>query len=105
MRRVMVLGCAGAGKTTWAKALGDITALPVFHVDQIHYQPGWVEREKSEKIELAHKVEAGERWIFEGGLSATYANRAARADTAIWLSSTDDAETGKFYRNRKVIPW
>lgn len=34
---------------------------------------------------MANAIEAKEAWIFEGGLSATYANRAARADTMIWI--------------------
>lgn len=85
MKRVMVVGCSGAGKSTFALYLGKVTGLPVFHMDKIHYQPGWVERDKPTKIELANEVEAKEDWIFEGGLSATYANRAARADTIIWL--------------------
>jgi NAD(P)-dependent dehydrogenase (short-subunit alcohol dehydrogenase family) len=27
------------------------------------------------------------------------------ADTAVWLSSADKIETGRFYADRKVIPW
>jgi NAD(P)-dependent dehydrogenase (short-subunit alcohol dehydrogenase family) len=27
------------------------------------------------------------------------------ADTAVWLASTEEAQTGKFYRDRKVINW
>jgi adenylate kinase family enzyme len=34
---------------------------------------------------MALAVEAGERWIFEGGFSTTYDNRAQRADTLVWL--------------------
>lgn len=85
MKRVMVVGCSGAGKSTFAIRLGEITDLPVFHMDKIHYQANWVVRPKVEKIRLANEVEAKDRWIFDGGLSATYANRAARADTLIWL--------------------
>ncbi len=85
MKRVMVLGAPGSGKSTFAVALGAATGLPVYHMDMIHHLPGWVERPKPEKIAMAGQVEARDAWVFEGGLSATYANRAARADTAIWL--------------------
>ena len=34
---------------------------------------------------MARAVEAGERWIFEGGLSRTWPTRAARADLIVWL--------------------
>jgi adenylate kinase family enzyme len=85
MHRVMIIGQPGSGKSTLARQLGQRTGLPVFHMDHIHWQPGWVERPKAEKIRLAMEIEARPSWIFEGGLSATYTNRVARADTLIWL--------------------
>ncbi|MDR5652077.1 AAA family ATPase [Ruixingdingia sedimenti] len=85
MKRVMIMGQPGSGKSTLARRMGDITGLPVFHMDHIHWQPGWRERPLPEKIALARAIEAQERWIFEGGLSSTYASRAARADLIVWL--------------------
>jgi len=43
MERVMIIGCAGAGKSTLARKLGAITGLPVIHLDREHWRPGWVE--------------------------------------------------------------
>lgn len=85
MKRVMVMGGPGSGKSTLARRLGDVTGLPVFHMDVIHWMPGWRERDHAEKVELALDIERRDAWIFEGGLSATYAHRASRADTLIWL--------------------
>ncbi len=81
----MVVGAPGSGKSTLAIRLGRITALPVFHMDHIHWLPGWIERVRDEKIAMAHAVEARAEWIFEGGLSSTYDNRAVRADLIVWL--------------------
>lgn len=85
MKRVMIAGGPGSGKSMLAVALGEKTGLPVFHMDRIHYRPGWVERSREEKDRLTHEVHVQERWIFEGGHSSTYAERIARADTFIWL--------------------
>lgn len=85
MRRIMIVGQPGSGKSTLARDLGRLTGLPVVHIDHIHWMPGWVERPRDEKTRLCHEVEAGEAWIFEGGHSATWANRLARADLLIWL--------------------
>ncbi len=85
MRRVMINGGPGSGKSTLARALGQATDLPVFHMDQIHHMPGWVPRPLSEKVKLANEIEAKDAWIFEGGMSATYDNRAANADTLVWI--------------------
>ncbi|WP_028696283.1 ATPase AAA [Pseudomonas cremoricolorata] len=85
MQRVMIIGQPGSGKSTLARRLGQCTGLPVVHIDKIHWQPGWVERTPEEKTRLCHEVEAGERWIFEGGHSTTWSNRLARADLLLWI--------------------
>ena len=84
-RRAMIVGGPGSGKSTLARRLGEITGLPVYHMDLIHWLPGWTERPREEKDAMARAVEAGERWIFEGGHSRTYDTRAARADAIVWL--------------------
>jgi adenylate kinase family enzyme len=81
----MIIGQPGAGKSTLARAVGEILHLPVFHIDHIHWQAGWVERTQAEKLELIEEVHAQERWVFEGGLSSTYEARLERADMLIWL--------------------
>ena len=85
MRRVMILGQPGSGKSTLARAMGERTGLPVVHIDRIHWQAGWVERPREEKTRLCREVEARDAWIFEGGHSATWDTRLARADLLVWL--------------------
>lgn len=87
MQRVMIIGQPGSGKSTLARNLGAVTGLPVYHMDQIHWMPGWIERSQDEKLRLAREVFALDRWIFEGGFSLTWPERLARADTLIWLDS------------------
>lgn len=85
MKRVMIVGQPGAGKSWLARELGAITGLPVHHMDTIHFKPGWVERPRREKVAMARAVEELDEWIFEGGLSATYDTRLRRCDTLIVL--------------------
>ncbi|MEL6682374.1 MAG: DNA topology modulation protein FlaR [Pseudomonadota bacterium] len=85
MQRVMITGGPGSGKSTLARILGEQTGLPVYHMDHFHWKPGWIERASEEKIPLIREVHLQDKWIFEGGNSATFAERAARADTMIWL--------------------
>ena len=85
MKRIMIVGQPGSGKSTLAQSVGRITGLPVVHIDHIHWQSGWVARTHAEKTRLCLEVEARDAWIFEGGHSATWANRLGRADMLIWL--------------------
>lgn len=85
VRRIMIVGQPGAGKSTLAARLGERTGLPVIHIDKIHWQAGWVERSKAEKTRLCHEAEQQDRWVFEGGHSATWPSRLARADMLVWL--------------------
>lgn len=85
MRRVMIVGGSGSGKSTLARALGRRMGLPVYHMDRIHWRPGWDPRPRAARRAMALEIEARDTWIFEGGFSTTYANRLSRADTLIWL--------------------
>lgn len=85
MQRVMIVGQPGSGKSRLAREMGNRTGLPVIHIDTIHWQPGWIERSIDEKTRLCREVEARDHWIFEGGHSATWDNRIARADLLVWI--------------------
>ncbi len=85
MRRVMIVGQPGSGKSTLARLLGDATGLPVVHMDRIHWMSGWVQRDEAARWEMVREAIARERWIFEGGFSRSWDERATRADTLIWL--------------------
>lgn len=39
-KRILILGCGGAGKSTLARRLGAATGLPVVHLDGLYWQPG-----------------------------------------------------------------
>jgi adenylate kinase family enzyme len=81
----MIIGQPGSGKSTLAIAIAKRTGLPAIHIDKMHWQPGWVERGRADKDQLSLEAAASERWVFEGGHSATWAERLARADMLVWL--------------------
>ena len=85
MERVLVIGPSGAGKSTLAIELGRRLALPVHHIDQLHWQPGWVEGSDAELRAKLDAIVASERWLIDGNYGATLAERLARADTVVYL--------------------
>jgi len=81
----MIIGQPGSGKSTLAQKIGNLTGLPVVHIDRIHWMSGWRERSPELKNQMCAEVHARDRWIFEGGRSATWGERLDRADILIWL--------------------
>lgn len=85
MKRVLVVGCCGAGKSTLALELGRRTGLPVVHLDPLYWGPGWV-RPAAADWEATVRVELGrDRWILDGNYKSTLALRLQAADTAVFL--------------------
>jgi adenylate kinase family enzyme len=85
MRRVAVVGPGGAGKTTFARALGAETGLDVVHLDTLFWRPGWVETPRDEWRAIQTGIVARDAWIIEGNYGATLDIRLSRADTVIFL--------------------
>lgn len=85
MQKIMVIGCCGAGKSTLAKKLGQLTKLPVFHLDQYYWKANWVESSKSEWEPKVQKLAAQHAWIIDGNYGSTMDIRLEKADTIIYL--------------------
>ena len=85
MQRVAIVGPCGAGKSTLARKLGEITGLPVYHMDRLYWLPGWVEERRKRFDKKLRKVVETEQWIIDGNYSRTFHIRLPRADTVIYL--------------------
>ena len=85
MQRVLIVGPCGAGKSTLAAQLGPVLDLPLFHMDQLNWKPGWVESGKEEIREKLAAITARERWLVDGTYGGTLAPRLGRADTVLYL--------------------
>lgn len=85
MQRVLVIGSGGAGKSTFAKRLGECTGLPVIHLDALFWQPGWVETDRGEWAARVDELLRLDRWIMDGNYSGTLDRRLLAADTVIFL--------------------
>jgi adenylate kinase family enzyme len=87
-RRVVVTGMAGAGKSTFSRALSAKTGLPVIHLDLEFWQPGWVEPSEAEWREKQRDLTTSDEWILDGNYHATLDFRLERADTAVFLDTS-----------------
>jgi len=85
MRRVMVVGCAGSGKTTFARRLAAKLELPLVHLDFHYWRPGWEPSESNDWRARVIALAGEPSWIMDGNYSNTYDVRMPRADTLICL--------------------
>lgn len=85
MRRIVVVGSYGAGKTTLAARLGSLLGLDVHHLDALRWLPGWRLRPLPEWRRILDELVAGDAWIIDGNFEHTLEPRLARADTVIVL--------------------
>ena len=86
-RRVVVTGLAGAGKSTFSKALSAKIGLPLIHLDLEFWKPGWVEPTEDDWRETQRSLLAGDEWIADGNYHETLDLRLERADTVIFLDT------------------
>jgi adenylate kinase family enzyme len=87
MQRVVILGRGGAGKSTFARRLGETTGLPVFELDQHFWQPGLVPASRERWIEIQRELSSQDRWIIDGDLGRydVLSVRMEAADTVLVL--------------------
>lgn len=85
MKRIMIVGGIGAGKSTLAVTLGQLTGQPVYHLDRLFWRAGHVALPRAARMEQVAAVLAGPGYVLEGGYSFTYPDRLADCDTVIWL--------------------
>ena len=85
MKKVIIIGCPGSGKSTFSRKLNNITGIPLFYLDMIFHKPDktiYSQEEFDEK--LSHIMELDE-WIMDGNYARTLPIRLEQCDTVFWL--------------------
>ena len=85
MQKVLVIGCSGAGKSTFARRLRDATGLPLYYLDRLWHKPDrtHITREEFDRV-LAEWL-ARPAWIIDGDYSRTLPQRLEACDTVFFL--------------------
>ncbi|MDG4827694.1 hypothetical protein O7627_00045 [Solwaraspora sp. WMMD1047] len=87
MKKVVILGRGGAGKSTLAARLGTALALPVIELDKHFWAPDLTPTPKNQWADIQHRLTSGRRWIIDGDLGPydVLDVRLRAADTVIVL--------------------
>lgn len=82
MSKIIVIGCPGAGKSTFARKLRDKTNLPLFYLDQIWHKANKTHISRDEfDLKLNEIFNNNESWIIDGDYSRTLETRFEHCDT------------------------
>ncbi|MCK1619407.1 AAA family ATPase [Bradyrhizobium sp. 159] len=84
MRRIIVVGSQGSGKTSLSRNLGQKLDLPVVHLDVLYWRSGWKPSDKANFRSRVAEAIAGDAWVVDGSFSGlAFDLTLARADTLV----------------------
>lgn len=110
MKRVSIVGCPGAGKSTYARALAKKTGIPLFHLDYYYHQKDCnYDKNKQAWLDKLEKLTSGDLWVIEGNYGSSYEQRIPKSDTLIfmdmpsWLSVWSVLKRRFQFRNKRRV--
>ena len=109
MKKIIVIGCPGSGKTTFAEKLQKKTGLPLVYLDSIWHKPDRTHIPREEFDLRLGELLAGEAWIIDGNYSRTLECRIAACDTVFLFDlPTEVCLAGvidRIGKKRPDMPW
>jgi adenylate kinase family enzyme len=85
VKRILVIGTGGSGKTTVARRLAQRTGLPLIHLDALYWQPGWQPTPPEDWRAKVQTLISRDVWIIDGNYGGTLDARLEACDTVVFL--------------------
>ena len=85
MKKIVVIGCPGSGKSRLSQALHKKMGIPLYHLDMMYWNADKTTVEKSVFLERLSDVLSKDEWIIDGNYGSTMQLRIAACDTVIFL--------------------
>lgn len=109
MKKIIVIGSPGSGKSTFARKLRDETGLPLYYLDMLWHKPDKTNISREEFDEKLAEIIGKDEWIIDGNYQRTLEERIKMCDTVFLLDfplevCLSGAE-GRIGKKREDMPW
>ena len=109
MKKIIVIGCPGSGKSVFSRALHNKTGVPLFHLDMMYWNADKTTVEKKVFLERLSVVLEMDEWIIDGNYQSTMELRIQMCDTVVFLDYPLDVCLDGIKARRGVprsdMPW
>lgn len=108
-KKAIVIGCPGAGKSTFSRQLRDRTGLPLYYLDIINHKPDRTTVSREEFDRRLAEIMSSDRWIIDGNYNRTLEMRFEKCDAVFLLDfPTEICLAGaaeRIGKKREDMPW
>ena len=109
MKRILIIGSPGAGKSTFARKLRDRTGLPLFYLDMIWHRPDRTNISRDEFDSRLAEILEKKEWIIDGNYGRTLETRLKACDTVFLLDFPVEVciagAKARIGHKREELPW
>ena len=109
MKRAVVIGCSGSGKSVFSRKLRDVTGLTLYYLDMIWHKPDGTNILREEFDEKLRSIISRDSWIIDGNYQRTLETRINACDTVFLFDLPTEicieGALSRIGKRREDMPW